>query len=696
MSSSFVGVSARLARWFASQGIDHLGRAASIFSPEELQSGEAALLINEDLAITDQTDYEEFEQEVKDAFSKARVLADRHNSQFARRPSWDISAEQELKRLRLADEQIERRLQAHAWTAKRSTVPPPAARPRYTTTRRAQMVGADSIEGRAQAERKERERWVAELIEILRSMSAPCLVEAEASTDPQRVIRLLVGGRRVSTLRARVREWRKASQWLRGTTGASFFPTAASLVDFLCDRFDHGGTKSSIKGSFAAVRFIEDLVDMPLETRPSQQAIVVNAVKELVTQAAARRDGQARQQAQPPPTEAIRKIERLIMDQSSSSYDRLLGWWVCTSVWASLRFDDHRGLVPAAITESADHFHFVLTRTKTTGPDKTHSLRPAVVSKDAWLECPDWFSVGWRLWQSLAPFGRDYYLCPPKPGGGCAHREIHYMEYSSRLRSMLAALEDPEGVPLGQDWAMFQSPHSFRAYLPSALEAVGAPRSAMSWLLSWKAQGSAGYARTGKAKTLVMQRAVANILKSHFGKTDPVGEVTLIEHLNGHLEKRGVNEEERARVTRALSAFTDQPEREVLWAAEAAKPPLPSTTTDTVTGPIMGGSSTDPPPEVDWTATESHEVPEGYIISVSSKKRIRRLHLMGACHRLPGIDYTNYIVAGDKCPGSDQYDDYCRHCWRGDAQPKDDEVISDESQYSVGSATESSSTESDS
>ncbi len=420
MATSFLGVSARLMAWFKSQGLADLRFASSMFTDVELESGEATQLISEHITVGDQEDYEELDKEVQMAFRKARSLADRASSQFARRPLWEISSEQELKRMRAAEDQIERRLQAQTWVAKRSTTPPPAARPRYSTTRRAKVVGAESIEGRAMAERAERDRWVDELVAILKTMSAPCVVAAEASTDPQRVIKLLVGGRRVSTLRARVREWRQASQWLQGTSGQPFFPSSTSLVDFLCARFDQGGTKSTIRSAFAAVRFMEDLLDLPAEEKPSQQAMVTNAVRELEAQAAARRDGRSRQQAHPPPTEAIRKIELLITDPTASSYDRLIGWWVCTSVWASLRFDDHRGLVPGAIVETSDHFHFVLSRTKTTGPDKVHSLRPGVVSKDAWLECPSWFAVGWKLWQSLAPYGRDYFLCPPKPGGGVA------------------------------------------------------------------------------------------------------------------------------------------------------------------------------------------------------------------------------------------------------------------------------------
>ncbi len=736
MSCPFPGVSSRLAAWFGSQDLSHLRFASGMFTDAELASGEATVLIGAELRISDQDDFEKLDQEVRVAFRQARALAERASAQFARRPTWAISSEQAVKKMRADEEAIERRLQAQSWTSKRATTPPPAASPRYGTARRAKVVGAGSIEGRAVAERAERERWVKELVDMLKAMSAPCIVAAEASADPQRVIKLLVGGRRVSTLRARIREWRQASQWLKGTSGTPFFATATSLVDYLCTRFDQGGTKSVIRSAFAAVRFVEDLLDLPISERPSQQSLVTNALKELEAQAAARRDGRGRQQAHPPPTEAIRMIERLIIDPAAASYDRLIGWWACTSVWASLRFDDHRGLVPGSITETSDHFHFTMSRTKTTGPDKIHSLRPGVVSKCAWLECPSWFAVGWKLWQSLAPYGRDYFLCPPKPGGGCDHRELRYVEYSSRLRSMLASLEDQDGVQLGMDWAMFLTPHSFRAFLPSALEAVGAPSNLLNWLLSWKTPGGAGYARTGKTKTLMMQRTIANILKANLGGADPVGEVTLIEHLTKHLETRGASEEERGRVTRALSAFSDQPVREVLWAAEAPKPHDTTSTTDSTTVPIQRGSSNDPKPateldrstaepqegseghialnesatgsiavdssndpkpatELDWSTAEPHEVPEGYVISISAKKRLRRLHLMGACHMLPGLDYSNYIVVGDKCPGNDQYDDYCRHCWRGDAQPKPEDTASGDSQYSVGSATESSSTESD-
>ncbi len=375
-------------------------------------------------------------------------------------------------------------------------------------------------------------------------------------------------------------------------------------------------------------------------------------------------------------------MEELIVNIAADTYDRMLAWWGCVSIWASLRFDDHRGLTPVAIQDQLDGYSFTFSRTKTTGGDKGQSFRPGVISKDAWLVQSDWFPIGWRLWSSLAPFGRDYFLCPPARAGGCAHQELQYSEYSARMRSMLGSLVDEEGTPLDHDWAMFLTPHSYRAYLPTALEATGAPRSSLSWLLSWKGHGGAGYSRAGKDKTLTIQTQVARILRGHLGKGDPVGDHGLLGRLREHLCQRDVAPEEIDRIVHALTAYPESPIREFLWPAELAS------------------SSADVPAAVPPTASDAstidihQDLPQGYIISISAKKGVRRLHLMGACHRLPGLDYVDYEVVGDKCPSSDKYDDYCRNCWRGDAQPSAKADEDEGSQESVGTDSESSSSDS--
>ncbi len=138
-----------------------------------------------------------------------------------------------------------------------------------------------------------------ELVAILTNLGADCLTQAAQSQDPRRAVRLLVGGRRVSTLRARIREWRRASVWLRCVTKSDFFAGPAALADYLCDRYDQAGSKSALKSAYAGVRFMEDLLGLAEVDRPSSQPLAANAMKELVATAAARQDGRTRRQAPP-------------------------------------------------------------------------------------------------------------------------------------------------------------------------------------------------------------------------------------------------------------------------------------------------------------------------------------------------------------------------------------------------------------
>jgi hypothetical protein len=364
----------------------------------------------------------------------------------------------------------------------------------------------------------------------------------------------------------------------------------------------------------------------------------------------------------------------------------MLAWWALTSTWSSLRFDDHRGLSPAGVVEHPDCYQMTFLRTKTTGSDKVETVRPGVVSKQAWLRYPGWFARGWSLWRQNAPFPRDYFLCPPADGGKCAHPELKYVEYSGRMRAMLAALPDESGVDLGAQWAMFITPHSFRAFLPTALDSMGASRNWLSWLLSWKGKGSSGYARSGRDKTLTMQKTVADIVREHLGGSDPLGEGSVLLNLRAHLDERGADAAEAKRIINSLSAFPKGGVERVLWPAgdstrvEAGQPP---------------GSSIGPAVLEEGTAAggepEEEQVITGYVISISNKRRIRRLHLVGACYRQPGVDYQEYQVLGDEVPEASEYDDFCRSCWSGGNRPVTLAPAPEESQGSVSSDSESSS-----
>jgi len=64
----------------------------------------------------------------------------------------------------------------------------------------------------------------------------------------------------------------------------------------------------------------------------------------------------------------------------------------------------------------------------------------------------------------------------------------------------------------------------------------------------------------------------------------------------------------------------------------------------------------------------------GYVVSLS-RTGWRRLHRIGGCSRHPGVHYLRFELLGLERPKPDDYDDFCRQCWKSGApeEPSDDE-----------------------
>ena len=93
---------------------------------------------------------------------------------------------------------------------------------------------------------------------------------------------------------------------------------------------------------------------------------------------------------------------------------------------------------------------------------------------------------------------------------------------------------------------------------------------------------------------------------------------------------------------------------------------------------------------------------KGFYVSVSEKKKIRRLHCAGACWRLPGRDYKDFVALGEDPPDPAEFDVKCRDCWRhvpkaemkkeaAGAANKDDGATSDDSSSESSSSASGSS-----
>ena len=68
---------------------------------------------------------------------------------------------------------------------------------------------------------------------------------------------------------------------------------------------------------------------------------------------------------------------------------------------------------------------------------------------------------------------------------------------------------------------------------------------------------------------------------------------------------------------------------------------------------------------------QDHEVvPPGFLVTYGHK--LRCLHYVGRCWRLPGRDIKKWDFYGQQQPSSADYDHFCKHCWSKGAVPGGD------------------------
>ena len=246
--------------------------------------------------------------------------------------------------------------------------------------------------------------------------------------------------------------------------------------------------------------------------------------------------------------------EATVVDKDLPAYDRMYAWWQCVRVWSSLRFDDHRGLVPCAMSMEAGNFKAILTRTKTSGQDKRVEALPVHVSAKAYLGFKDWLSVGYALWAAV-PGERDFFLLmPDEDRSGTRRIEVTYADAMTMSRSLMVQLrrvrwEDHKVVKGDEELlscgltAAFWTEHSPRSTLPSWVACLG--KFPIDWcdlLGRWGSSRGEGYVRTHRARVHLMQEAVSENFRSCASPHALYDEQALFTELRDFLEKKEVDE----------------------------------------------------------------------------------------------------------------------------------------------------------
>ena len=94
------------------------------------------------------------------------------------------------------------------------------------------------------------------------------------------------------------------------------------------------------------------------------------------------------------PLGLLASFERFVCDTPQRLYIRLFAWYRLVRFWSSMRFDDHRGLVPTAMTLRSGSLRGTLVRTKTTGAGKRQEQLFINVGVEAFVCEPTWLATG--------------------------------------------------------------------------------------------------------------------------------------------------------------------------------------------------------------------------------------------------------------------------------------------------------------
>ncbi len=673
--------------WLRTHDLEtNLGFSA-YYSAEEIANGEAAMDLLLELQL-EEDHIETLQRDIELLTNSLRSRVQQLHLSFARKESHDFHFQRKRE---AREDAVQRQLHkvARLEAREQRAQPPPAPTHQVYVSRlrRAQALEGDAA-ARHKAEEAQRKLWLRRLLDALRAVNAPSVRLAEKSKHAEDILELKIGPRRAGTLRLRVRAWAKYREWLQMSYGLNHPVDPHHFLDYLLDRRAEPCSRGVLASMVDTMRFAERAMGLSQELRITENEYVRQAVAGILQSTCVKTTSAARGPARAPVVWCLIELERTVMSAQRSPYDRMLSWWMLMSSWAVLRFDDHRGIGSSGVSSDGLGVNLLMTRTKTTGQDKAVQNKPGFVAWSAWLVEPDWLQTGLDLWLQHAPWERDYLLVVPAADGGCRPREIKYAEYAGRMRGILASLEIPGYGAAGGIVAAFWQPHSWRAFLPSVLEAVGAPSSSIGWLSAWRPQSGAVYVRTQKEKTRVIQATAARILRAHMGGDDPIGETGGLREMEIHLGNRGLAVEEAAIVCAGMRKFLGPPVEEILWprVREDAEPTVPPPEAE------EAGGEGDQQDSEDELRTPQWE--NGYIVSISSGRRVRRLHRLGLCHRRPGIHYHRYEEYGPKLPPPSQYNDYCKDCWKKEAPGTRDES-GDSSESGGGTSSSSTSSPAD-
>ena len=543
------------------------------------------------------------------------------------------------------------------------------------------LAGAD-LALREMAERSERDRWLAELRELMKSAKLPVALK---STEDSLMLRI-AKGRRPNTLRKHVKTWQKVAQWLESTYGKPWPSNASEFAEYIEAIVQEPCARSAPEAAYKTLMFMEYAGEVEEADFIHRSSGVRNALEEAQLRLASVEMKPSRR-ALLLPLAVIIAMEEMVVDDDALPFSRAYAWFRLVKVWAGLRFDDTRGTPNRSMELRDSHLVGIIHKSKTSGPGKRILLLPFYVSREAWVSRYNWLEVGWKIWNHMGMeagmLTRDFMLTwPTRNRTGFARRMADYSTASAMSQALFAELWTTErgkrASLLFDGVGTLWTEHSERATLRSWASAARIPPDIRRQMGRWRPAADEGYERTVRANILRSQKIIAAFLRDNRGRGDPIDEAAVLEAVSIKMGVLGFPDEAMEWQAALLESF--HPEEVAVEPAWRPK--------WTPTGPVVliepeegedvkdmandtgdGGFESEEEEERAEGATvvPAEKVAGTFVVSIVGRSKTRTLHRIGECHRQPGLHYSQFEILGDEPPEPSMYHRACKNCFGKDA-----------------------------
>lgn len=581
------------------------------------------------------------------------------------------------------------------------------------------MAGEKDQEQRSKIEEAERDRLTRDLVLLLRKAGLLAKKsEPEALEGQQWLAKRHAMGRRPATLRQHVRLGRKLVNYAKHSYGVGWFKEPTDVMEYVAQRLEEPCGKSVPGSIWSTVRFLEESAEVPEAERISKDGSLKNFFAE-VSRHPSWAESNPRSSAKVLCLSAVLAWEKVVVATGEKAYIRVFAWFKLIKLWAALRWDDTMGIPPSSIDfKDGKGLRGHIMRSKTTGEGRRVEIQDFYVSAEAWLQWPYWLKTGWEIFVDMGKRfgnqGRDFLLPrPDKHLTGFRGSMVRYAEAMSMARALLnlAKVASVENGQLGsllvtlQDTSGFWSEHSERVTMISWAAALGVDKEIRKRWGRWQASTDEENVKTSLTMVFEGQRTVAERLRSNMHKVDEIEDDGVLQELAAWLCSRGYGESEAQLQMRRL--MTRKGPKWRMADGFGVKESRAVASSPSVRSPSPLLSPTEPAPDLqpDQLAedmiedTNAMEIGRGaFVLSVVGRSKKRTLHQVGACYRIPGVHYKEFVVVGDTRPTLEPNEKLCTSCFGRDQKLVSEalagELGSDEAS-SVSSSTDLESSDSD-